>query len=483
MLKKSFIALVLLFSQLVLTGCVSGWIGNHSIEVTGEKSFIDSTGREVVVASPYQKVVTLYSAHTENAYVIGAGDQLIGVGTTSIYPPEAAFLPKYDYRSDPEPLIAAEPDLVLIRPFIHRNYSDFVRAIEKAGIEVISLYPEDSDSFEPYVQSLGILFGKTEEVAYELADLNERVSAVADITASVLVDDQVTVYFESTKTAYRTVTTDSNPARAIEVAGGINIASDVRPITKGSTIADFGIEQLMLHGDDIDVYISQRGAMNAGGSLISIPQREGFRAIKAVEEGRILELNEKIISSPTFRYDKGVREMARMFYPELMDDVTAFRHEEYLTRTDYAELTVKINHTPIFVPSSAHYYEQTHKVHSYGLFEDVPWTAEKFDWIETAVLSSYIRGYRGEDYTEFFDGESLVTRSDLAYTLYIIHEVKGMDNHLTINDLDQCKDEKIVQKIIDHGLMTLDAKGNFNPEQPVSGIDALKILTQEVLND
>lgn len=81
------------------------------------------------------------------------------------------------------------------------------------------------------------------------------------------------------------------------MAGGLNVVEEAKPIAKGSTIAEYGIERLMLHSDEIDVYVTQRGGMNGGGSLISIPQREGFKAIKAVADGRILEINQKLISA------------------------------------------------------------------------------------------------------------------------------------------------------------------------------------------
>lgn len=181
------------------------------------------------------------------------------------------------------------------------------------------------------------------------------------------------------------------------------MVEEAKPIAKGSTIAEYGIERLMLHSDEIDVYVTQRGGMNGGGSLISIPQREGFKAIKAVADGRILEINQKLISAPpSLRFDKGVYQLARTFYPWLWDDLSSYDTEATLTRAQYAALLVKGTGTPIFVPSSSLYYQKDHKVHTYGKFEDVHWQDEDFDYIETAVIASMIQGYKLEDGTEFF---------------------------------------------------------------------------------
>lgn len=473
---RSFIR-VSLFAIIVMigTGCQMIGTGSHPIEIINEQSFVDSMGNTWEVTSPYQKVISLYSAHTENLYTIGAGDQLLGASATSIYPPEAAFLPRYDYRADPEPLIAANPDLVVIRPFINRNYNNYVKALKKAGIHVVSLYPDNSEAFNEYIEALAILVGKTNEASKQLELLYTRVEDIAMITSGIDEANKLNVYFESSKAGYKTVTIDSNPAKAIELAGGINIATEVEPIEKGSTIAAFGIENLMLNSDNIDVFVSQRGAMNSGGSLISIPQREGFKAIKAVANNNILEINEKIISSPTFRYYKGVNEIARMLYPEVLDDVKDLINQEFMTRKSFAELSVKLTHTPIFVPSSSHYYEKIHLVHTYGLFEDVKWTDEAFDFIETAVTSSFIKSIDREG-KEFFEPERLLNREDLAYFMYIYCEVKASDLNLEIKDIDQCSDPIIVRKIVDYGIMDLDSEGKFNPLEPISSEEVVRIF-------
>lgn len=482
-MKVKFRFIFIWMTVIVLSsGCTSLYNGNHKLEVLDAHTIVDNQGTKVTVDKPYTKIVSLYSAHTENLYAIGAGEQLMGASPTSIYPPEAAFVTKFDYREDPEPLIHANPDLVIVRPFIERSYPDYIKGLEKAGIQVISLYPDDEGSFATYIEILGILTGHRDEALAQLDGLKARLDAIEAVTSEIPESDRQKVYFESTKTAYRTVIEASNPGRAIEIAGGINIASGVEAMTKGSTIAEFGIERLMINADDIDVYISQRGAMNAGGSIISIPQREGFKAIKAVREGRILELNEKIISSPTFRYDKGVLEIARMLYPEVMDVIELDPSGQPIQRGDYAEILVKTQHLPIFIPSSSHYYEKDHLVHNFGLYKDVDPKNSQFDMIETAALNSLIRGYRDSENAEYFDPEGAVSRADLAYSLYILGDQVDGSVAVSIKDIENHKDSKIIQKVVNKGWMTLDASGNFRPNETVTQayvLTTLKVLVNE----
>jgi len=81
------------------------------------------------------------------------GSFSIGAHSASTFPPEAAELPRFDYQGDPESIIAANPDLVLIRSFISKNVPDFVAALEKAGIPVVPLYPEKLEQFDDYIQN------------------------------------------------------------------------------------------------------------------------------------------------------------------------------------------------------------------------------------------------------------------------------------------------------------------------------------------
>ena len=90
-------------------------------------------------------------------------------------------------------------------------------------------------------------------------------------------------------------------------AGGINVAADAQPIKEGSSIAPgVGIWPGGRHA----AYVSQRGAMNAGGNL-HIMIRPGLTRSKPSKAGGAI--NEKIISSRYFGSTK-VRELARYLY-------------------------------------------------------------------------------------------------------------------------------------------------------------------------
>lgn len=475
-MKSKILVFLLILSLSFIIGCSSGTSDIMEDDNTDYSiSFIDDMGNRINLNSPCERIIPLYSAHTENLYFLGAGDSLIGAYKTSIYPPEAAFLPRYLYQEDPEKIIAANPDAVIIRPFINRKSPEFVEALENAGVLVVSLYPENFDEFDDYIRKLALLSGKTEEAEKLLADFHENIHDISQLTSGI--GDRKTIFFESTDVNVRTVTSDSMPGLAIGFAGGINAAGDIPAMTEGSSIAPFGLEKVVEIGENIDVYISQRGAMNCGGNEKTILQRPGFETIKAVKEHKVYTINEKIISSPTFRYIKGVREFARYLYPEILDSTEDIISSQQLTREIYAELVVKSFHLPIYTPSSSHYYESDYSGHTYGLFEDIYWNDENFDFVETAVIAGLVDSFK-VDGKEYFRPNEFVTKDQLAKTIYLRGEYSTMDNHIEIADIEDSVHKKIVQKLVDHKVFELDSEGNFNPGEIITVEYAYEILSK-----
>ncbi|MFZ7102292.1 MAG: ABC transporter substrate-binding protein [Peptococcaceae bacterium] len=434
-------------------------------------TFTDDSGKVVQMDEPAQRIISLYSAHTENLFSLGLNEEIIGVYKSDAYPPQVRGKQIFDYRSDPEKVIAAEPDLVLIRPFIKNSSPEFVDALEKAGINVVSLYPEKYEDFQPYLEKLALLTGKEEEGAQLLdkfySELAEIQQAVRDIRP------KAGVYFEATETNYRTITPDSIPAHAINFAGGVNIASDAEPLREGTSIAAYGAERILEKAEEIDIYVAQSGAMNSGGNPEAIRNRPGFSAIKAVRDNKIYNIDEKLVSSPTFRFAKGVKELSRMFYPRIWDDLSKYNNADSITRAQMAEITVLFKHQPIFSPTAKHY--ESSAGHVYGTFKDVLTTQPGFDYIETAVLSGFIN-----DFGDEFRPDENITRENLAEILLLLTGPADSPTKVVVKDLNKCRAPQKVQLVIDNGLLNVE-DGLFNPEKLVTGQEVIQAL-QKITN-
>jgi cobalamin transport system substrate-binding protein len=277
--------------------------------------FVDDMGKEIVMDKPASKIISLYSAHTENLFALGLNDEIIGVSTSDKYPEEVKEKEAYSYKDDPEKIIAAQPDLVLIRTMIARTKPEFVEALENAGINVVTLYVSEYNNFDEYIEKLGMLTGK-EEVAQE--KLKEFHNAIDEVKQNAeKITEKKKVFFESRMKNYQTATPNSFAGTALTLVGAENIATDLKIPKKSTTVVAYGEEKLLSKANEIDVFVAQKGVMNKTVSVDEIKGRPGFDKIKAIKEDKIYIINEKLISGSTFRYTEGLKQLQEMIYPEL----------------------------------------------------------------------------------------------------------------------------------------------------------------------
>lgn len=274
-----------------------------------EIRFTDARGKEIVLTQPAERIISLYSAHTENLYALGAGDCLIGGSNSEVYPEEATRLPVFHYREDPEKVIAAMPDLVLVRPMIERVAPEYIEALERAGLTVASLYPDTAVEFEGYIRTLSLITGTQAQAESLLSDRAQRIAALSEKIGGV---KPVKVFFETSAAPLRTLTPDALAATSVALAGGELIADDADP-NPGSSMVEYTVEKLLEKAESVQVYVAQNGGMNKGVTLEDILSRPGYTAIRAVREGHVLVIDEKLVASPTFRQLEGIELLAAAF--------------------------------------------------------------------------------------------------------------------------------------------------------------------------
>ena len=276
----------------------------------------------ILEASPvfavYERIISLYPAHTENLVQLGAADQLIGISTSDDYPESIKEKPRFSYREDAEKFIAAKPDLILIRPMIARSYPQFIEKMERAGITVISLQPNKVEELFQYWRELGTISGHQLAAEKMITDFQQEIDNIKKATLQLRTTHHLkkpNVFFETMHSKARTIATESIAAFVLDAAGGENIATDATQI-RMTNIAYYPKEKLLEKGIEIDFFIAQVGRMNPINKSV-IVEEPGYGAIKAVREGNILLVPEELVSRPTFRIVEGVRLINETLYPEL----------------------------------------------------------------------------------------------------------------------------------------------------------------------
>lgn len=277
---------------------------------------VDRAGRNLPTEKPFTRIIALYAAHTENLFALGLADAVVGVPRNTGWPPEASEKPVFSYHDDPERFMAARPDLVLVRPMIDRVYAPFVQKLEQAGIAVASLQPVGMADMFDYWRDLGRLTGREAAAEAMVRRFQAGISEIRACVARIPPDRRKRVYFEAIHSKMKTFAPEATPIFVLEAAGGVNAAPDALQMRQ-TNIAAYGKERILARGEEIDVFLAQQGPMNPV-RREDILAEPGFQAIRAVREGRVFVVDERIVSRPGPRLLEGVRRIAEILYPEAM---------------------------------------------------------------------------------------------------------------------------------------------------------------------
>ncbi len=278
----------------------------------------DQAGRRLEVDKPYSRIISLYGAHTEVLYALGAGSRVTGVSGENPYPPRAGEKPAFSYHDGVERFLAADPDLILIRPMIERGYGRLVSRLRDAGIAVISLQPRKPGEMTEYWRILGVLTGRQERAEEMIRIFRDKRDKLAGLARRA--ERKKTVYFEAIHSEMKTFAPQSIAMHVLRTAGGINAAKGARPV-RGSNIAAYGKERILARGEEIEVYLAQKGPMNQP-TREMIENEPGFSLIRAVRRGEIHIVDERIVSRPGPRLLLGMYRIGRILYPRLFTPKT-----------------------------------------------------------------------------------------------------------------------------------------------------------------
>lgn len=273
-------------------------------------SFTDGLGREVTLAAPAQRIVSLAPSNTEILFAVGAGDQVIGRDEFSDYPAEAASIESVggsmgEYSA--EAIVALEPDLVLAAEI---NTPELVSQLEDLGLTVY--YLSNPTTIEEMYTNLEIVGQLTGHDTSEMVDsLKARVAAVDEKIAPI--SSRPSVFYEidaSDPSKPWTYGPGSFGNLLIERAGGFNIASDAP-----DSYPQLSLEQVVVANPSVILL----GDSMWGVTPESVLDREGWNTILAVQNNQIFPIDDNLISRPGPRLVDGLEALAKILHPDLFE--------------------------------------------------------------------------------------------------------------------------------------------------------------------
>ncbi len=273
-------------------------------------TLIDGLKREVKLAKPAQRVISIAPSNTELLFAVGAGAQVIGRDDLSDFPADAKAIENIGSafgKLNTEAIVALKPDLILAAEI---NPAEQVKTLEDLGLTVYWLAnPLDFADLSKNLKIVGTLTGHTAEADQLSQSIEARYQAVIEKVATS--SKKPTVFYEIDATdPTKPYTTGPGTFidKLIDLAGGVNIGQALQ-----DQFAQISSEELVKANPDIIVL----GDALYGVSPESIAQRAGWDKLSAVKNGAIYTFDDNLASRPGPRLIDGLEGFAKLFHPEL----------------------------------------------------------------------------------------------------------------------------------------------------------------------
>lgn len=147
-------------------------------DIAKTRSFTDELGREVKIAFPPQRIISLAPSVTETLFALGLGDRVVGVTSYCDFPEAAKTKTKIGDTLNPnaEQLIALKPDLVIITTA--SQLEKLSRQLGELNIAVYVTNPRSMREVVISIRKLGEATGASAEAVEVTRQMEARISEV-----------------------------------------------------------------------------------------------------------------------------------------------------------------------------------------------------------------------------------------------------------------------------------------------------------------
>lgn len=242
----------------------------------------DTTAAEQDTA---QRIVSISPTATEMLFAIGAGDRVVAVDQFSYYPEEAPVTDLDGWNPNVEAIASYDPDLVVLQ-----TNGDLIASLEAIGIEVWAHdAPFVFDDVYVQLESLGEVTGQSDEAAALVSDMRSR---IGELVAAAPDASGLTYYHELDDTLY-SVTSSTFIGQVYGLFGLVNAADPADADGSAWGYPQLSAEYLVDADPDI-IFLAD--TLCCGQSAETVAARPGWDELTAVQTGRIVELNDDIVS-------------------------------------------------------------------------------------------------------------------------------------------------------------------------------------------
>lgn len=282
-------------------------VGRRGAAALGVAMLAASPGR----AQPKTpRIVSVGSALTEIFYALGAENLLVGVDTTSLYPPQAKSLPQVGYMRalSAEGVLTLKPTLILATT--GAGPASTLDQLKATGIEVVILPDHyDYDSVANKIEAVGKATGKAAEADTLIARGWADMKSLADRLATAPDRPRVLFLLSMSGGAPQAAGRDTAAGGIIRMAGGVNAIdgyAGYRPLTPEAVIAS-----------KADYILVTRQTVEAMGGIQAVLDQPSLNRTPAGKAGKVLEFDALLLLGFGPRTPQAAQELASALHPEL----------------------------------------------------------------------------------------------------------------------------------------------------------------------
>ena len=266
----------------------------------------DDDKNTVTIAKEPTRIVSTAPANTEILFALGLGSRVVGVSAQDDYPPAVKAIAKVGGfgHVNSELMMARAPDLVLAAASLDE---EALAPIAKTGVPVLFFNPPSVEGIYANIDTIGRATGATTQATALVASMKAQVEVVSDAAAKT--GTSPTVFYALDNTLW-TEGPGSFVDELIRLAHGTNVADeDAGPGTK----AYFQLAAEQLVALDPDVILLPNTAYKSTKEFTSDPR---FAGLKAVKDGRVVLVDDVIVTRPGPRIAEGLKVLAAAIHPE-----------------------------------------------------------------------------------------------------------------------------------------------------------------------
>lgn len=261
---------------------------------------LDDLGDTIPTALVAQRIVSLNPVTTELLLALGEGRRLVGRTHWDAFSAEARAIPDVGDGMMPnvEAVLGQRPDLVVL--YATQSNRAAATQLRRAGVATLA-YRTDHVADLPRVAAvLAAAVGRRGEAGTVVDTVAARLDS---LRALPIPTARVRAFWHVWDSPVMTIGKGSYLSELLAIAGGENIFGDLE-----APSPQVSLEEIARRDPDV--------ILAGPTSARTIAQHEGWRAIRAVREGRILIIDTMLVGRPGVRMGEAAQHLRTLLHPE-----------------------------------------------------------------------------------------------------------------------------------------------------------------------